>query len=250
VSTAKHLSTTKHLATTPILDWPIDELIRQTQKIARYWNNDEAFDKNNGGIYSGHDDDAIELRGAEIYCQVLSYLNERPDERSNPRNGVDYMTQFNQIAAYCLSAMIQANYGPQAARFDLDDGNEGNDIDPLNKIEDSARDRNEINEVRERCQSLFNQIGIMTEADFSLFSTPVAILAEALGQSERQISYMRTKRRKEIVAAAKQAGVLAELNDLLSIFRTASLKCEVEIQRDGKKPLVMKIKEYKRITVG
>lgn len=243
--------TTMNLATTPILEWPGEELIRQARKIARYWNNDEAFSKNNGGIYSGNDDAAIELRGSEIYCQVLTYLDKRPVERSNPRNGVDYMTQFNQIAAYCMSTMIQANHGPQAARLDFGDDSDG-EGDPLDRIEDSAasRDRGEITDARERCQVLFKKIGIMIEADFSLFTTPTAILAEALGQSERQISYMRTKRRKEIVAAAKQAGVLAELNDLLSIFRTASVKCEVEIQRDGKNPLVMKVIEYKRITFG
>ncbi|MHB1669038.1 hypothetical protein [Thiomonas sp.] len=223
----------ERLKTTPILSWPGDAMLACAHKVARFW---------------GCGSDADEM-AAEIVFRVIDYLNKRPGEQDpdeENRHFLDFDGQFFSIARYCKYSIIQDGYGPQIA-VSL------NDDDHITEIIEqefcAGRDEQERLETTRQHVELFAKIGMNEEADFSLFDSQVEVLADALGQSPRQITNIRSARKKEIVAKAKKAGALGELNDLLSTVRVGTVKSRVEIPREGMKPLVIREHEYHRVAL-
>lgn len=191
---------------TPLREWPAEAIVKMVKKVAKYWKNDPAFNKDSGHIYSQFED-----RSAEISTRVLEYLLKKQTD-----DNADQVGLFHQISGYVKQAMITDSYSIPAHASGLDSGEEGDD-NPK-EIVDRSSSKMQEGEAQDsaRILELLALLGFK-EKHFALFESGGKDLHDGLGISERQITIMRKKSCDEFAERAKTLGVWNELMGFLGV---------------------------------
>ena len=181
--------TKSNLSTTPLRNWQPTDLMAKAKHTAMLWSNHPAFNPNNGGLFSNHED-----RGVEIAVRVLEYLRKKP-----AKDAIDQVTFFHQIARYCQQGIIQDNFAIPSVTEGVEGAGDDEDY-PKHEIADPDTPGNEEKtaERRAKLENLAHKLRL-GERDVALFQTHTKDWTDATGLCERTHREMKSDRKKEIV---------------------------------------------------
>ena len=209
--------TKSNLSTTPLRNWQPTDLMAEAKHTARLWSNHPAFNPNNGGLFSNHED-----RAEEIVVRVLDYLRKKP-----AKDASDQVTFFHQIARYCQQGIIQDNFAIPSVTEGVESAGDDETDYPKHEIADpdTAGSEEETDERRAKLENLARKLRL-GERDVALFQTHTKDWTAATGLCERTHREMKSDRKKEI--AERIAEVDAARDEMLMEMKKAQARAARE----------------------